>query len=183
MEKAESVAVVPLETAWSDVGSWSALWEVAEQDENGNVTTGPVAAINTQNSLIRSSGRLVATVGVENLIVVETPDAVLVANKNSVKDVKLLVSSSRSEGRTEAELHRKVYRPWGAYDSIDADDRFQVKRITVKPGGCLSLQMHYHRAEHWVVVRGSARVTKGDEVTLLDRKSVDLYSTRSHTSP
>lgn len=167
MEKADAVAVVPLETPWSDVGSWSALWEVAEQDAQGNVTTGPVATLNTRNSLIRSSGRLVCTVGADELIVVETPDAVLVADKNQVQDVKGLVNLLKAEGRNEADLHRKVYRPWGAYDSIDAADRFQVKRITVKPGGCLSLQMHYHRAEHWVVVRGTARVTKGEEEMLL----------------
>ena len=167
MEKAESVAVVPLETEWSDVGSWSAIWEVSDKDENGNVTVGSVAALNTCNSLIRSSGRLVSTLGVEDLIVVETPDAVLIANKDHVQDVKELVNQLRGDGRSEAEAHRKVYRPWGAYDSIDASERFQVKRITVKPGGCLSLQMHYHRAEHWVVVRGTAKVTKGDEVMLL----------------
>jgi len=167
MEKAEDVAVVPLETAWSDVGSWSALWEVTDHDEHGNVSNGPVVAINTCDSLIRSSGRLIGVVGVKDLIVVETPDAILVASKEHVQAVKQLVNQLKLDGRTEAEWHRKVYRPWGAYDSVDADERFQVKRITVKPGGRLSLQMHYHRAEHWVVVRGTAKVTKGEETMLL----------------
>ncbi len=168
MEKTARAALVPLAVGWSDVGSWSALWELAARDTEGNCLLGDVLALDTCASYVHAeSGRLVATVGVDELVVIDTADALLVAHKGRVQDVKTIVERLRREGRTEARSHRKVYRPWGAYDSIDAAERFQVKHITVKPGAALSLQMHHHRAEHWVVVRGTARVTRGDESFLL----------------
>ncbi|RKP59129.1 mannose-1-phosphate guanylyltransferase/mannose-6-phosphate isomerase [Pararobbsia silviterrae] len=162
-----STAVVPLSAGWSDVGSWDAVWDVMPKDEGGNVAHGRVMLEGARNTYAHSESRLVACVGTEDLVVVETPDAVLVANKSAVQDVKAVVARIRSEAGTEATYHRKVYRPWGYYDSIDADTNFQVKRIVVKPGGVLSLQMHHHRAEHWIVVKGTARVTRGTESFLL----------------
>jgi mannose-1-phosphate guanylyltransferase / mannose-6-phosphate isomerase len=169
MEKTQHAVVVPADIGWSDVGSWSALWEVqqAEGDANGNVQRGDVYLDGVSNSLVRAESRIVAVVGVDNLVVVETPDAVLVAHKDQVQRVKQIVDHLKSKERTEHLHHTKVYRPWGYYEGIDAGDRFQVKRITVKPGEKLSLQMHHHRAEHWVVVSGTARVTCGDKVSLL----------------
>ncbi|MFO1352516.1 MAG: mannose-1-phosphate guanylyltransferase/mannose-6-phosphate isomerase [Gammaproteobacteria bacterium] len=167
MEKTTAALVLPIAVGWSDVGSWSALWQVGERDQHGNVTRGDVLAVDSHRSFIHAQSRLVATVGVDDLVVVETPDAVLVARKDSVQHVKAVVESLKRENRPERKAHRKVYRPWGAYDSIDHAERFQVKRITVNPGASLSLQMHHHRAEHWVVVRGTARVTRGEEVVLL----------------
>ena len=167
MENTERAAVVPLDCGWSDVGSWSALWEVAEQDEQFNASKGDVMSINTTNSYLHSTEKLIATVGIDNLIVVETKDAVLVADKDSVQQVKQIVDTIKSENRSEWHHHREVYRPWGKFDSIDTGDRFQVKRISVKPGGKLSVQMHYHRAEHWVVVSGTAKVRIGEEEVLL----------------
>lgn len=172
MEHTERAAVVPLDCGWSDVGAWSALWELAEKDADGNAVGGDVVVLDSRGSYIRSSHRLVATVGVENLVVVETPDAVLVADKSRVQDVKKVVDQLLSDERDEANLHRQVHRPWGTYDCIDAGERFQVKRITVKPGSQISLQKHCHRAEHWVVVRGTAEVTCGDKViTLTENES------------
>ncbi len=167
MEKTERAAVVALKAGWSDLGSWSSLWQVAGQDADGNLKSGPVYLRAVKNSLIRAEDRLVAAVGVENLLIVETADAVLVASRESDQEVKNVVSDLRAAGHAEADRHRKVYRPWGSYHSIDVDARFQVKRITVNPGASLSLQMHHHRAEHWVVVKGTARVTVDDKVSLL----------------
>lgn len=167
MERTANAVVMPLDVGWSDVGSWSALWQVGGRDHDGNVLNGDVLAMDTRDSYLYSGGRLLATVGVEELVVIETSDAVLVANKERVQDVKAIVNRLKAAGRSECYAHRKVYRPWGAYESIDEEQRFQVKRITVNPGASLSLQMHHHRAEHWIVVRGTARVTRGDEVFLL----------------
>jgi mannose-1-phosphate guanylyltransferase len=171
------VIVAPLNAGWNDVGSWSALWEIADKDEQGNVTAGQ----KTENFILRNSencyvyggannegaGRLIATLGIENLVVVDTPDALLVANKDKVQDIKKIVAQVKALGRTEHHQHRQVYRPWGIYDSIDNGERYQVKRITVKPGAKLSVQMHHHRAEHWIVVSGTAKVTNGDKTFLV----------------
>jgi mannose-1-phosphate guanylyltransferase len=165
-DESEAV-VVPLDAGWSDIGSWSSLWEVSEKDAHGNAVQGDVIAHGSSNNLLRAEHRLVATVGVENLVVVETKDAVLVAHKDNVQDVKAVVESLKSDGRHEHMNHREVYRPWGIYDSIDSGERYQVKRITVKSGAKLSVQMHHHRAEHWVVVSGTARVTNGDKTYLV----------------
>jgi mannose-1-phosphate guanylyltransferase/mannose-6-phosphate isomerase len=167
MEKTSHAVVVPSDIGWSDVGSWSALWEVQQGDADGNVTRGDVYLDGVSNSLVRAEGRIVAAVGVKDLVIVETRDAVLVAHKDQVQRVKNVVDHLKSKERTEHLHHTRVYRPWGYYEGIDAGDRFQVKRITVKPGEKLSLQMHHHRAEHWVVVSGTARVTCGDKVSLL----------------
>ncbi len=155
-------AVIPLAAGWSDVGAWDSLWQVLPKDAEGNVSQGDVLLHDCRNTLVMSGGRLVACVGVEDVVVVETPDAILVVHKNKTQDVKKIVDSLKREGRPEGQLHRKVFRPWGWYDGVDAGERFQVKRIVVKPGAALSLQMHHHRAEHWIVVRGTAQVTRGD---------------------
>ena len=167
MEKTSGAAVIPLDAGWSDIGSWSALWEIGEKDSEGNACKGDSLAINTRNSLVHAEHKLVATVGVENLIIVETKDAVLVAHKDSVQDVKKVVEAIKNDGRHEHMNHREVYRPWGVYDSIDNGERYQVKRITVKPGAKLSVQMHHHRAEHWIVVSGTAKVTIGEKEFLV----------------
>jgi mannose-1-phosphate guanylyltransferase/mannose-6-phosphate isomerase len=167
MEKTASAAVIPLDAGWSDVGSWSSLWEVHLHDASGNAISGDVIARDTKNSLIHAGSRLVAAVGLKDLVIVETADAVLVAHKDHCQKVKQIVDHLREGKRDEALLHRRVNRPWGAYECIDSEDRFQVKRITVNPGASLSLQKHMHRAEHWVVVRGTARITKGDAVVTL----------------
>jgi mannose-1-phosphate guanylyltransferase/mannose-6-phosphate isomerase len=167
MEKTSAAVVVPVDIGWSDIGSWSALWEVSKPDEQGNVIHGDVYTVDTDNCYIRSDNRLVATVGLTDHVIVETADAVLVAHKDAAQDVKQIVDVLKSQNRDEANIHRKAFRPWGAYECIDMSDRFQVKRITVNPGGRLSLQMHHHRAEHWVVVKGTARVTRGDEEFIL----------------
>jgi len=166
MEKTADAAVVPLDAEWNDVGSWSALWEVSDKDADGNACHGDVIALDCKNSYAYGN-RLIAMVGLQDIVVVETDDAVFVGHKDRVQDVKEIVGQIKRDGRSEAAAHRKVYRPWGAYDSIDNGARFQVKRITVKPGATLSLQMHHHRAEHWIVVSGTAEVTRGDEVILL----------------
>ncbi len=167
MEKTDQAVVIPLDANWNDIGSWSALWEVTNKDEQGNATSGDVLALNTKNSYLHSSSKLITTVGVDNLVVIETEDAVLVANKDKVQEVKNIVDQLKAENRTESEIHKKVYRPWGYYHSVDNSDRHQAKRIVVKPGAKLSLQKHHHRAEHWVVVKGTATVTKGDQQSLL----------------
>ena len=167
MENTDRAVVVPLDAGWSDVGAWSAVWQVQPQDELGNGSRGDTLMIDSRNSYAHADHRLVALVGVDNLVVVETSDAVLVAHKDRAQDVKRVVEALKAAGRSEAELHREVFRPWGVYDSIHAGERHQVKLITVKPGARLSLQMHHHRAEHWVVVRGTARVTIGEEVRLV----------------
>lgn len=160
-------AVIPLNAGWSDVGAWEALWKALPKDAQGNSTQGDVLLHDSRNTLALSEKRLIACLGVDDLVVVETADAILVAHRNKTQDVKKIVDQLKAEGRTEGQIHRKVFRPWGSYDSVDASDRFQVKRIVVKPGAALSLQMHHHRAEHWIVVSGTARVTKGDETMLL----------------
>jgi mannose-1-phosphate guanylyltransferase/mannose-6-phosphate isomerase len=167
MEKTRDAVVVPMDAGWSDVGSWSSLWEATDHDGDGNVLVGDVLVEGAENCYLYSSDRLVAAVGLADCIVVETKDAVLVAPKDRSQDVKQLVDRLKAQGRGETALHREVFRPWGSYDSIDYGDRFQVKRITVKPGAKLSLQMHHHRAEHWIVVKGTARVTRGEDEFLL----------------
>ncbi|HJP97619.1 MAG TPA: mannose-1-phosphate guanylyltransferase/mannose-6-phosphate isomerase [Rhodanobacteraceae bacterium] len=168
MEKTTRAAVVPVSCAWSDIGSWDALWAASQRDAEGNRLEGDVIAIDSRNCFVRGTDRrLVAALGLENIVIVDTPDAVLVAPRDRVQDVKRLVDKIKSDGRQEHVFHRKVYRPWGSYDSIDMGERFQVKRITVKPGAALSLQKHHHRAEHWVIVSGTAEVTRNDEVFLV----------------
>ncbi len=167
MEKTKDAVVVPLDAGWSDIGSWSSLWDVSEKDCSGNVTYGEVMLHNSSNSYIRTDGALVAALGVDDLVIVSTKDVLMVAHRDSVEDVKLITQQLKSDLRSEWELHREVYRPWGKYDSIDNGSRYQVKRITVNPGAKLSVQMHHHRAEHWVVVSGTARVTNGDKTFLL----------------
>ena len=168
MEKTADAVVVPLAAGWSDLGSWSSLHEAGEADAHGNVTHGDVISEDTHGSYLHSQSRLVAAVGLQDHVVVETKDAVLVAPKSRVQDVKKLVQHLKERGRYEHSLHREVFRPWGSYDSIEAGPRFQVKLLRVKPGATLSLQMHHHRAEHWVVVAGTARITRGEEVFLLE---------------
>ena len=163
MEHTSRAVVVPFTAGWSDVGAWSSLWQVCPRDTNGNVTRGDVIAEDTQNSLLLAQGRCLATLGVSDLVVVETTDAVLVAHKDKAQDVRAIVDRLKASGREEYKAHRCVYRPWGSYEGIDNGPRFQVKRLSVKPGASLSLQMHHHRAEHWVVVKGTARVTCGEE--------------------
>jgi len=168
MEKTRRAAVIPVSCAWSDIGSWSALWQTAAHDAQGNAREGDTLPINTRNSLLRSHDRhLLATVGVDDLIVVTTPDATLVAHREAAQDVKKIVEQLKAAGRSEHSLHRVVHRPWGNYDSLEEGERFQVKRIVVKPGASLSLQKHHHRAEHWIVVSGTAEVTCDDKVFLL----------------
>lgn len=164
MEKASQVVVIPLNARWSDIGSWPALRDAIEQDEHGNSIRGDVMALDTQNSLVIAKDRFVAALGLRDIIIVETADAVLVAHRDSAQRVKDIVAGLRQQNRTEHVTHRRVYRPWGHYESVDVGERFQVKRITVKPGAALSLQMHHHRAEHWIVVKGTASVTRGNDV-------------------
>lgn len=166
MEKTSDAMVLPVDIGWNDVGSWSALWDVAERDGDGNAHHGDVIAIDSRNTYAYAQG-LIALVGVDDVVVVETDDAILVARKDRVQEVKQVVAKLKNDKRSQAIMHRKVYRPWGAYDSIDMGERFQVKRITVKPGAALSLQMHHHRAEHWIVVSGTAKVTRGEDTLLL----------------
>jgi mannose-1-phosphate guanylyltransferase / mannose-6-phosphate isomerase len=168
MEKTSDAVVVPLDAGWSDVGSWSALHEASDADGHGNVSRGDVISEDSTGCYLYAESRLVATVGLTDHVVVETKDAVLVAPRNRVQDVKKLVTRLKEAGRYEHSLHREVFRPWGSYDSIETGERFQVKRLKVKPGATLSLQMHHHRAEHWIVVSGTARITRGEEVFLLE---------------
>lgn len=167
MEKTDAGAVASLDCGWSDVGAWSALWEVADRDDDGNVCKGDIILDNCSDSYFRSDSRLVAATGVANLVVVETADAILVADRSKVQDVKRIVNRLKEQKRPEVSLHRRVYRPWGSYESLVVSERFQVKRIVVNPGQTLSLQMHHHRAEHWVVVSGTAEVTCEDKVFML----------------
>ncbi len=167
MEKTTKAVVVPLDAGWSDVGSWSSLWDVTAKDDNDNVHKGDVLSVSSKHNYVFAETGLVATVGLENIVVVQTKDAVLVAAKDKVQDVKAIVQQLKAAGRTEHKIHREVYRPWGKYDSIDNGERYQVKRITVKPGEKLSIQMHHHRAEHWIVVSGTANVTVDGKDTLL----------------
>ncbi|WOX04843.1 mannose-1-phosphate guanylyltransferase/mannose-6-phosphate isomerase [Microbulbifer pacificus] len=167
MEHTRDAVVVPMGCGWSDLGSWSALWEVSEKDEQGNSAKGDVILQDSRNCFVQSDGKLIATVGLDDVVVVESDDAILVAAKDRVQDIKKVVERLKAEGRSEALLHRKVYRPWGCYDSVDKGERFQVKRIVVNPGAQLSLQMHHHRAEHWIVVSGTAMVTCGEKEFLV----------------
>jgi len=175
------IKMVELDAGWNDLGAWDAVWQVGKQDQSGNVTKGDTLLTNTKNSLVHASSRLVSAVGVENLVIVETADAVLVADRKNSQDVKSIVTQLESQQREEKNLHRKVARPWGWYDSIDEGERFKVKRIQVKPGASLSLQMHYHRAEHWIVVKGIAEITNGDQViTLTENQSTYIPQGQTH---
>jgi len=169
MERTKRAAVIPCKIGWSDMGSLSALWELSERNADGNLLQGDVLAVDARDCLVRSEKGLTALLGVENLAVIVTADAVLVADRNRAQDVKLIVDRLKSEGREEHLNHRRVFRPWGSFDCIDSGEHHQVKQIVVKPGRRLSLQMHRHRAEHWVVVEGVARVTRGDEIFLLNQ--------------
>jgi mannose-1-phosphate guanylyltransferase/mannose-6-phosphate isomerase len=171
-EHTRRAAVRPVDFAWSDLGSWKALWDIGDHDASGNVVHGEAVLEDVHDSYVHAQGRLVAAVGLSDIVVVETPDAVLVARRERAQDVRLIVARLLATRRPEGVIHRRVYRPWGTYETVDAGERFQVKRITVNPGASLSLQMHHHRAEHWIVVRGTARVTRGDEVmTLAENQS------------
>ncbi len=167
MERTAAAAMVPLDAGWSDIGCWSALWEVSAKDDDGNVFKGDVLGQHTRNTYVHADSRLVASVGIEDLVIIETKDAVLVAHKDRVQEVKGIVDQLKHQGRKEHINHREVYRPWGMYDSIDNGHRYQVKHITVQPGAKLSVQMHHHRAEHWIVVSGTAKVTNGEQTYLV----------------
>ncbi len=181
MEKTDAACVIPLDCGWSDIGSWAALWERGEQDENGNVFKGDVIGEDVQDCYIHASGRMVAAVGLREHVVVETADAVLVAAKDRVQDVKAIVERLKLEQRQEVVLHRQVFRPWGSYECIDNAERFQVKRIVVSPGARLSLQAHHHRAEHWIVVKGTAKVVNGDqEIILAENQSTYIPIGATH---
>ena len=164
MEHTKDAVVVPLDANWSDIGSWDALWDAKDKDGNGNVSEGDIILDKVKNTYTYSSNRLISAIGVSDLVIVDTQDALLVANKKYSQNIKNIVKQLKQDNRSEAENHRKVFRPWGYYDSIDADNGFQVKRILVNPGAKLSLQKHQHRAEHWVIVKGVAKITRGDEV-------------------
>lgn len=168
MEKTDRAAVVPVDMGWSDIGAWSALWEISSKDEDGNVTRGNTILQHARNVYAHTEHPLIAISGLDDIVVVATDDAILVADRNKTQDIKQLVARLQEENRNEFSLHTTVHRPWGHYRSIDRGDRFQVKRITVNPGQRLSLQLHHHRAEHWVVVEGTARVTRGTEITTLE---------------
>ena len=175
------IHMVPLSAGWNDLGAWDAVWQVAKQNAEGNAAIGDVLSANTTNTLVIANHRLVSTVGVNDLIVIETADAVLVANKDQSQDVKAIVSQLEASEREEKNLHRKVHRPWGWYDSVDEGERFKVKRIQVKPGASLSLQMHHHRAEHWIVVKGTAEITNGDQlITLNENQSTYIPQGQKH---
>ncbi len=167
MERTDKAQVVPVVFGWSDVGSWSAIWDASERDEDGNHLEGDVVSVATRGSYVLANDRLVGTIGVEDLVIVETTDAVLIASKDHVQQVKLLVDRLKADQREEYLSHREVFRPWGSYESVGQGERYQVKRIKVQPGEQLSLQMHHHRAEHWIVVRGTAEVTRGEDVFML----------------
>jgi len=186
MEKTNLAVMVPLDAGWNDVGSWASLWSVCEKDGQGNAVRGDVVLEDTRNCYIQAEDKLIATVGLQDTVVVQTDDTILVAAKDKVQEVKKIVSKLNELGRTETQLHRKVYRPWGNYDSIDFGERFQVKRIVVNPGARLSLQMHHHRAEHWVVVSGTAEVINGDKKLLLKENEstyIPLGVTHSLANP
>jgi mannose-1-phosphate guanylyltransferase/mannose-1-phosphate guanylyltransferase/mannose-6-phosphate isomerase len=181
MQATEQAVVVPVDFGWSDVGSWSSLWSITEKDQNGNAVSGDVIVDDSYNTYVRAESRLVAAIGVTDLVVVETADAVLIMNKEKAEDIKRTVSTLEKIGRKECMQHLKIYRPWGWYEGIDSDQRFQVKRIMVKPGGKLSLQLHHHRAEHWIVVSGTALVTvDGNETMLTENQSTYIPLGRVH---
>ena len=167
LEHTDAAAVVPCAFRWSDIGSWNALWDARGKDAQGNVSQGDVRLIGVSNSCVYGTHRMVVAIGLDNLVIAETPDALLVADRNETQRVREAVESLRSEGRAQCRVHRTVHRPWGCYEDIDAGERFRVKRITVNPGAKLSLQLHHHRAEHWVVVSGTACITRGEEVAML----------------
>jgi mannose-1-phosphate guanylyltransferase len=167
MEKTQQAVVVPLDAGWSDIGSWSTLWDIEEKDADGNVCHGDIININSRNCYINAQEKLVTAIGLNDIVVVETKDAILVSHKSAVQQVKDIVTTLKDRHRSEASLHREVYRPWGKYDALDQGERFKVKRITVKPGAKLSTQMHHHRAEHWIVVSGTAKVTHAEEELFL----------------
>ena len=167
MEKTADAVVMPMHAGWSDIGSWSSLWDISEKDGDGNSTHGDVILHDTHNSYVKTDGKLVAAIGVDDLVIVSTKDVLMVAHKDSVQDVKIITAKLKADSRSEWKLNREVFRPWGKYDAIDSGERYQVKRITVKPGAKLSVQMHHHRSEHWVVVCGTARVTNGENTFLL----------------
>lgn len=167
MEKSQNVVCVPLDAGWSDVGDWKSFWDLSDKDGAGNSLIGDSIDIDSTNTLVFSQDKLVATLGVNNLMIINTPDAVLVADKSQAQQVKSIITQIEKQNRSEHLQHREIYRPWGCYDAIDSGDRYQVNRIRVKPGGSLSLQIHHHRAEHWIVVKGTALVQKGDETILL----------------
>lgn len=167
MEHTKDAVVVPMDCEWNDIGSWSALWEISNKDKSDNAIRGDVIALDTTKSFIYAQNKLVTTIGLDDVVIIETKDALLVAKQSEVQQVKQIVAQLEQHQRSEFEHHRDVYRPWGKYDSLDAGERFQVKRITVKPGGKLSIQMHHHRAEHWIVVAGTAKVTNGDKEMLV----------------
>jgi len=181
MEKVDNAVVIPVDIGWSDVGSWSALHDIGQSDKNDNILIGDVKSHATRNSYIRADAKLVTTLGVEDLIIVDTDDALLVAHRDQVQDIKIIVEQLSNENRSEVLLHKRVCRPWGCYQGIDAADRFQVKRITVNPGAVLSLQMHHHRSEHWIVVNGTAKVTRdGEEFILSENESTYIPSGIKH---
>ncbi|HUE93475.1 mannose-1-phosphate guanylyltransferase/mannose-6-phosphate isomerase [Pseudomonas sp.] len=181
MEKTSSACLVPLNAGWNDVGSWSSIWDVHAKDSNGNVTKGDVMVHNSRNCLVHGNGKLVSVIGLDNIVVVETKDAMMIAHRDHVQDVKTVVKQLDAQGRSETQNHCEVYRPWGSYDSVDMGGRFQVKHISVKPGATLSLQMHHHRAEHWIVVSGTAEVTCDDKVFLLtENQSTYIPMTSVH---
>jgi mannose-1-phosphate guanylyltransferase/mannose-6-phosphate isomerase len=167
MEYTDKAVVIPLDAGWNDVGAWSSLWEVSQQDAQGNVSLGDVMVENVNNCYLRAEHRLLTVIGVKDHVIIETSDAVLVAHKDQVQDVKKVFSRLKANHRRESDLHRKVYRPWGSYESIDSSARFQVKHIVINPGASISLQLHYHRSEHWVVVKGTARITRDKDVFIL----------------
>ncbi len=182
MEHLRDAQMAPLCADWSDVGSWDAVWKAAGKTADGNVAIGDVVTHHAQGCLVHASHRMVAIAGLDDVMVVETPDVVLVVHKDHCQDVKQLVEAVRAQGRPEATQHRKVYRPWGTYDAVDHGTRYQVKRITVKPGAKLSLQLHHHRAEHWVVVSGTARVRRGDlEYLLTEDQSTYIPIGEAHS--
>jgi len=174
MEKTKIAVVVPLDAQWSDIGSWSAIWDVSEKDQSNNVTIGDVISVDSKNCFIQGGERLISVLGLKDIVVIDTKDTLLVANKHKVQDIKKIVEILKTSERDEWKIHREVYRPWGKYDSVDIGLRYQVKRITVKPGAKLSVQMHHHRAEHWIVVSGTASVTNG-EITFLVSENESTY--------
>ncbi|MEZ5599139.1 MAG: cupin domain-containing protein [Pseudomonadales bacterium] len=176
MEGSDKVLVVPADFGWNDVGSWAAVWAESGRDAAGNHLQGDVIAQDTRNTYVLAQERLVTTLGVDDLVVVETPDAVLVAAREQVQDIKGLVNAMKAQGRSELTLHREVFRPWGSYETVDEGERYQVKRICVKPGASLSLQKHHHRSEHWIVVRGTAEVVRGDDTFLLSENQSTYIS-------
>jgi mannose-1-phosphate guanylyltransferase/mannose-1-phosphate guanylyltransferase/mannose-6-phosphate isomerase len=181
MEHTDRAVVVPAEMGWNDVGSWAALWDIGAKDGAGNVTVGDVMALESSGCYLRSEGPLVATLGIDGLVVVATDDAVLVAPKERAQDVRVVVEALRARNRSEPLTHPRVYRPWGYYQTVHDGERFQVKRITVAVGASLSLQLHHHRAEHWIVVNGAARVTRGNEVFMLnENESTYIPPNTSH---